>query len=159
MTLDMSLCHLELCWVGSSSVLPDSTGLSGSGATEVSQMESGQRAGLALVGREQGSCPAGLGVPVDKNQAGIFWKRTACCQLSPAQGTLLCVPLPGQGCRRSSDFAAGRGGVKGNSHPFNAFHLCTSREGVLIWSQFFNGGIDRLPKELCKSLGRWAAYK
>lgn len=58
---------------------------------------------------------AGLGVPVGKNQAGTFWKCTVCCQLSPAQGTLLPVPLPGHGCRRSSDFAAGRGGVKGTA--------------------------------------------
>lgn len=58
---------------------------------------------------------ASLGVPVGKNQTGTFWKGTVCCQLSPAQGTLLRVPLPGQGCRRSSDFAAGRGGVKGTA--------------------------------------------
>lgn len=42
MTLDVSFCHLKLCWMGSSSVLSNSTGLSGSGATEVSQREAGQ---------------------------------------------------------------------------------------------------------------------
>lgn len=58
---------------------------------------------------------AGLGEPAGRKQAGTLWKCTACCQLSPAQETPLRVSLLGQGCRRSSDFAAGRGGVKGTA--------------------------------------------
>lgn len=92
--------------------MPCSTGLSGFGCHRgVPEGRQGSQQGTH---RPVENKPAALQTEAGL-QAGTLWKRTAHCQLSPAQGTPLCAALPGQGCRRSSDFAAGRGGVKGTA--------------------------------------------
>lgn len=95
--------------------MPGSMGLSSSGATEMSQ-RGGRTASRAHTGWWRISqLPCKRRQVWASLQAATLWNHTACCQLSPAQGTPLRDSLLGQDCRRSSDFAAGRGGVKGTA--------------------------------------------